>query len=154
MLAWGRSSVVPRSSIEAAVTAEADLIHAWLRSNYSTLVPVDPETDWTIRQRPRDNPDTKEEEFKEEEEELKVLEPMVEQLVNEPPPMRRPMKHAFIPQKLDQPSCIAYQLYMSLSICLPTYSTLWLPLETHLMRIHTCILGSSLISTRLRTSKA
>ena len=34
---------------------------------------------------------------------------MAEQLVNQPPPMRRPMKHAFIPQNLDPPSCIAYQ---------------------------------------------
>jgi hypothetical protein len=34
---------------------------------------------------------------------------MAEQLMNQPPPVRRPMKHAYIPQNLDQPSCIAYQ---------------------------------------------
>ena len=40
---------------------------------------------------------------------------MAEQLVNQsppmnqPPPVRRPMKQYFIPQNPNQPSCIAYQ---------------------------------------------
>ena len=34
---------------------------------------------------------------------------MAEQLVNEQPPVRRPMKQSFILQNLNQPSCIAYQ---------------------------------------------
>jgi hypothetical protein len=72
-----------------------------LRSKNSTILQIDIEIERTIRQKPRDN-------F-EEEEELKVEEPMAEQLVNQPPPMQRPMKQSFIPQNLNQPSCIAYQ---------------------------------------------
>ena len=34
---------------------------------------------------------------------------MAEQLVNQLPPMWRPLKQAFIPQNLNQPSCINYQ---------------------------------------------
>ena len=48
------------------------------RSNNSTLIPLVPEIERTIQQRPRDNSDIVEEEFKEEEEELKVEEPMAE----------------------------------------------------------------------------
>jgi hypothetical protein len=48
-----------------------------LRSKNSTIVPIDPEIEQTIQQRPRDNLDT-EEEFKVEEEEFKVEEPMAE----------------------------------------------------------------------------
>jgi hypothetical protein len=49
------------------------------------------------------------EEFKEKEEEFKFEEPMAK-IAHEPTTIvRRPMKHAFIPQNLDQPSCIAYQ---------------------------------------------
>jgi hypothetical protein len=52
------------------------------------------ETKRTIRQKPRDN-------FEEEEEEFKVEEPMAEQLVNKPPPARRPMKQSFVLQNLN-----------------------------------------------------
>jgi hypothetical protein len=47
---------------------------------------------------------------------------MAEQLVNQPPPARRPTKQSFIPQNLNHPSYIAYQLeaegnyYISLQI--------------------------------------
>jgi hypothetical protein len=34
---------------------------------------------------------------------------MVEQVVNQSPPERRPMKQSFIPYNPNQPSCIAYQ---------------------------------------------
>jgi hypothetical protein len=73
-----------------------------LRSKNSTILPIDTKIVRTIRQNPRGNLDTKEEEFK-------VEEQMVEQLVNQPPLVRRPMKQSFIPQNLNQPSCIAYQ---------------------------------------------
>ena len=80
------------------------------QSNNSTFTPLDSKIERTIRKRPKDNPDSEEEEeFKEKEEELKVGEPMAEQLVNQPPLMRQPMKNAFIPKNLDQPSCIAHQ---------------------------------------------
>jgi hypothetical protein len=75
-----------------------------LRSKNSTIIPINQEIERTIRQRPRDNSD-----IEEEEEEFKEEEPMAEQLVNRPPAMRRSMKHAYIPQNLDQPSCIACQ---------------------------------------------
>jgi hypothetical protein len=52
------------------------------RSYNSTLVPINPEIDWTIQQRHSDNSDTEEEEFKEEE-------PMMKEPVNQPPPVRR-----------------------------------------------------------------
>ena len=77
-----------------------------LQSKTSTIIPIYPKIEQTIQQRLKDNPDI--EEFKVEEEELKVEETMGEPVLN-PLPVRRPLKHSFIPQNLDQPSCIAYQ---------------------------------------------
>jgi hypothetical protein len=59
------------------VIAEAEFFFMQgLRSNNSTLIPLDLEIEQIIRQRPRDNSDTKEEE------EFKEEEPMVKQFVN------------------------------------------------------------------------
>jgi hypothetical protein len=66
-----------RSNTEVAVIAEAKFFFMQrLRSNNSTLIPLNLQIERTIQQRPRDNSDTKKEEFREEEEELKVEEPM------------------------------------------------------------------------------
>jgi hypothetical protein len=79
-----------------------------LRSRNPVILPLDTEIERTTRQKSRDN-------FEEEEEELHEEKAMAEQLVNQPqlgnqpPPERRPMKHAFIPDNPNQTSCIAYQ---------------------------------------------
>jgi hypothetical protein len=74
-----------------------------LRSKNPTILPINMETNRTIRQKPRDNVEEEEEEFDVEEE------TMAEQFVNQPPPEQRPMKQCFIPHNPNQPSCIAYQ---------------------------------------------
>ena len=63
-----------REHPKAARIEEIDLLLMQGRqSQDSTIIPLDLEIEWTIRQRLKDNPDTKEE-FKEEEEELKFEE--------------------------------------------------------------------------------
>ena len=68
-----------------------------LQSKNPTILPLDMQIERTIRQKPRDN-------VQEEEEEFKIEETMAEQfvnqlpLVNPPPPTRRPTKQSFIPQ--------------------------------------------------------
>jgi hypothetical protein len=79
-----------------------------LHSRNPVILPLDTEIERTIRQKSGDN-------FEEEEEELHEEKAMAEQLVNQPqlgnqpPPERRPMKQAFIPDNPNQTSCIAYQ---------------------------------------------
>jgi hypothetical protein len=86
-----------------------------LRSKNPAILPLEIEIERTIWQKPRDN-------VEEEEEEHQIEEAMVEQLVNQPPLERRPMKQSFILDNPNQTSCIAYQskakgnYYISLQI--------------------------------------
>jgi hypothetical protein len=79
-----------------------------LRSKNPVILPLDTEIERTIKQNPRDIVGKEEEELQKEEAMAKqqVNQPP---LVNQPPPERRPMKQAFIPDNLNQTSCIAYQ---------------------------------------------
>jgi hypothetical protein len=79
-----------------------------LRSKNPAILPFDTEIERTIRQKPRENIEEEEEELQEEKAmaEQHVNQP---QLGNQPPPERRHMKQAFIPDNPNQTSCIAYQ---------------------------------------------
>ena len=87
-----------------------------LQSKNPTIHPIVKEIEQTIRQKPKGNVEGEEEEFDIEEE------TMAKQIVNQPPPERRPMKQSFILDNLNQSSCIAYQpeaegnYYISLQI--------------------------------------
>jgi hypothetical protein len=72
------------------------------RSQNLAVIPYNPEIERTIRQPRRPKEDS------EEEEEFEVEEKMAEAHI-ENQPERKPMKSSFIPQNLNQPSCIAYQ---------------------------------------------
>jgi hypothetical protein len=66
------------------------------RSQNLAIVPYNPEIERIIRQKQKDNSKA--------EEEFEARERMEENS-----PVRRPMKNAFMPQSLDQPSCIDFQ---------------------------------------------
>jgi hypothetical protein len=80
-----------------------------LRSKNLVILPLDTEIEQTTRQKPRDNVEEEEEEELQEEEVMAEQQVNQPQLVNRPPPERRSMKQAFIPDNPNQTSCIAYQ---------------------------------------------
>jgi hypothetical protein len=128
----------PNSNIEATIAAEFHLLHARLRSKNPTILPINTEIEWTIRQKPTNS-------IEEEEVEFKVEETMAEQLVNQqplvnpPPPTRRPMKQSFIPQNPNQPSCIAYQPEAEGNYNIsPQILNALTHFRALLMKIHTC----------------